>query len=159
MNSDLPHTDSQQAKKRRSAELIAVGVFVAFNLLAPFIVGEMYPITVSPMFCDQPSQYCTYELTDENGTALDLEPFGLHLVYDGNPPGLGMGIEAKPRMHSFGEVPGIDQVVEHVRSVATNSNMKHNYVLIRQTVVCCNGTCPESVTRTAEVHFSERAAK
>jgi hypothetical protein len=144
---------SIEKNKRRSAELFAVTIFVAVNLLAPLVVGEMYPFTISPMFCDQPGQYCTYQLIDENGSELSAEEFGLHLVYDGNPPGLGMGIEAAPRMHEFGVVPAIEEVVAHVKEVASAKDPGFRCVTIRQTVVCCNGTCPEASVHEAKVEF------
>ena len=75
----------------RKLEILCVVAFVVINLVGPMVVGEMYPFTISPMFSDQPSQYSVYEVFDENGQPIDSEPFGLHLVYDGNPPGLGMG--------------------------------------------------------------------
>lgn len=141
-------------------EMWAVGAFVAVSLVAPLVVGEMYPFTISPMFCDQPSQYCTYRLTDESGKALDLDPFGLHLVYDGNPPGLGMGVESSPRLHEFGHVPEIEAVVMHVREKAREIQPGCNEISIEQTVVCCNGTCPEKEVREAVVsiaHWKDRA--
>ena len=144
--------DSQnQPTKSRRVELVAVVVFVAVNLFAPLVVGEMYPFTISPMFCDQPSQYCTYQLFDESGNEIDLEPFGLHLVYDGNPPGLGMGIEAAPQMHPFGDVPEIEAVVDHVRGIASSSDSKRKQIRVCQSVVSCNGTRPEATVRQATV--------
>jgi hypothetical protein len=137
--------------RSRKTELIAICVFVVVNLFAPFLVGEMYPFTVSPMFRDQPSQYCTYELLDENGNQLELEPFGLHLVYDGNPPGLGMGIEAAPRLHGFGEVPEFDLVIEHVRSKASSMQLGCKNLRLCQTIVCCNGTCPEKTVQESVI--------
>lgn len=155
MTSKLADSKSTAPTRSRKLELTAVAAFVAVNLLAPFVVGEMYPITISPMFCDQPTQYCTYEILDDSGNNLELEPFGLHLVYDGNPIGLGMGIEAKPQLHGFGEVPELAAVVEHVRTTAKLLNLKNQTIEIRQTFVCCNGTRPESETRIASVDLSE----
>ncbi len=135
----------------RRFEHIAVVVFVVLNLLAPLVVGEMYPFTISPMFCNQPESYCTYQLFDETGAELELEPFGLHLVYDGNPPGLGMGIEATPRMHEFGQVPGLEEVVAHVRKTASDVKPECESIRVCQSVVCCNGTCPEASVREATI--------
>ena len=131
-----------------------MGVFVVVSLFAPVVVGELYPFTISPMFCDQPNQYCTYQLFDERGETLDLETFGLHLVYDGNPPGLGMGIEAQERLHEFGVVPEIESVADHVRKVVDAQQASYQKIRIRQKVVCCNGTCPEAEIREALVSFS-----
>lgn len=134
----------------RKAESAAVVLFVILNLVAPWIVGEMYPFTVSPMFRDQPEQYCTYQLFDGEGNELDLEPYGLHLVYDGNPPGLGMGIEANPTLHKFGEVPELNEVADHVRQVLA-LRKKPGSVRLLQSVVCCNGTCPETEVRETNI--------
>lgn len=130
--------------------MIAVILFVAINLFAPLIVGELYPFTVSPMFRDQPSEYCTYQLFDDAGNELELEKFGLHLIYDGNPPGLGMGIEAEPTLHKFGEVPELDVVVNHVRDLASKTGDSKRMRLL-QTVVRCNGTRPEAEIREANI--------
>jgi hypothetical protein len=135
----------------RRLELIAVVSFVIVNLVAPLVVGEMYPFTISPMFCDQPQQYCTYQLFDERGSELDLESFGLHLVYDGNPPGLGMGIEATPRLHKFGEVPELESVVAHLKKAVASVKPDCKTIRVCQSVVCCNGTCPEATVREATI--------
>jgi len=148
--------NNNKPTKSRRFELVAVVLFVVVNLLAPLVVGEMYPFTISPMFRDQPEQYCTYQLFDESGNEIALETFGLHLVYDGNPPGLGMGIEAVPRMHEFGDVPNLDQVEVHVRNVAKSSGTKHSQIRVSQSVVCCNGTCPETNVREVVVSFEPK---
>ena len=109
--------------KRRTLELLAVVGFISINLLAPVLLGERYPFTVSPMFSDHPSAYCTYEIFDSTGQAIDLEPFGLHLVYDGNPPGLGMGIAPAPTLHQFGEVCDNQTVVDRVRQTMQAENI------------------------------------
>ena len=147
------NVDDNKPTRSRRLELVAVVLFVVVNLLAPLVVGEMYPFTISPMFRDQPEQYCTYQLFDESGSEIAPETFGLHLVYDGNPPGLGMGIEAVSRMHEFGEVPNLDEVEMHVRNVAKSSSAEHSRIRISQSVVCCNGTCPEANVREVVVSF------
>lgn len=147
--------DNKPIKSRR-IELVAVALFVVVNLLAPLVVGEMYPFTISPMFRDQPEQYCTYQLFDDSGVQIDAEAFGLHLVYDGNPPGLGMGIEPVPRMHEFGEVPILEAVIAHVRDVAKSSGSKHIHIRVCQSVVCCNGTCPETNVREVIVSLEPK---
>ena len=99
----------------RKLEIFCVVTFVIINLAGPMVVGEMYPFTISPMFSDQPNEYSVYEVFDESGQPIDSEPFGLHLVYDGNPPGLGMGIQAQPTLHEFGETATTDQLKSHVQ--------------------------------------------
>lgn len=151
---DLVETTA--ARKSRGLEIAAVVAFVVLNLAAPFVLGEMYPVTVSPMFCDQPTQYCTYEVFDENGKPLDREQLGLHLVYDGNPVGLGMGIKATPTMHKFGEVPTIEEVKLHVRRAAGVAGKNSGSIRVVQTVVCCEGGCPGSEPRECVVDFDRK---
>ena len=108
----------QLPKKRNHRwELLAAATFVVVHLTSPLWIGELYPFTISPMFCDSPTQCCRYEVFDADGTALDAKQFNLHMVYDGNPPGLGMGIVPEPTLHPFGEVASRQDVVAHVQSV------------------------------------------
>ena len=100
---------------RRISELTWIGAFVGLNLVAPFVFGEMFPITVSPMFCDEPSCYCEYEVTDDQGKPLELKPLGLHRVYDGNPVGLGVGLVAPKTLDEFGKVPTEEQLRRHLQ--------------------------------------------
>lgn len=117
------HTPEPSGVGRSPSELIAIGAFVIVHLLAPILLGERYPFTVSPMFSDQPSQYCTYEIFDSAGQNLDPELFGLHLVYDGNPPGLGMGIKPTPTLHAFGEFRDESTVRQHVQQVMQQNDI------------------------------------
>lgn len=73
------------------------------------------------MFCDSPTQCCRYEVFAADGTTLDAKQFNLHMVYDGNPPGLGMGIVPESTLHPFGEVASQQQVVAHVQSILKDS--------------------------------------
>jgi len=125
----------------RKLEISCVVAFVVINLIGPMVVGEMYPFTISPMFSDQPSEYCVYEVFDENGQPLDGEPFGLHLVYDGNPPGLGMGIQAQPTLHGFGETATVDQVRSHVQKKLTEMP-ERKFVTVKRSLVRCVDHCP-----------------
>lgn len=139
--------ETTKTPTRRTTEIAAVVAFVGFSLISPWLLGEVYPVTVSPMFCDQPTQYCTYQVFDESGKELDPELFGLHLVYDGNPVGMGMGIKAKPTMHEFGMVPKFEDVARHVRkSKALEKLSGCSSVKVVQTVVCCDGGCPKATT-------------
>ena len=138
---------NSQTPARRRGEMITVAVFIAISILVPLFVGELYPFTVSPMFRDQPKHYCTYELSDETGVQLDLETYGLHLVYDGNPPGLGMGIEAPATLHEFGEVPTLETVVDHLREVTAFQQDAPQEIHVCQNVVACDGVRPQVETR------------
>ena len=126
---------------KRKLEIFCVLAFVVVNLAAPMVVGEMYPFTISPMFSDQPCEYCVYEVFDENGLPIDAELFGLHLVYDGNPTGLGMGIQAEPTLHGFGETATVDQLRLHVQTKLTEMP-KRKFVTVRRCLVRCVDHCP-----------------
>lgn len=153
-----PTHSSKNSSVSRKLELAAIIGFVILNVAAPFVVGEMYPVTISPMFCDQPNQYCTYQIFDQQGNELDPEQLGLHLVYDGNPVGLGMGIEAKPTMHGFGEVPTMEQVENHIRAAAAKLNSaQFNPVKVVQTVVCCEDGCPVRCQFESTIELLETA--
>jgi len=127
--------------------MVSVFAFVAISLVAPFVVGELYPFTVSPMFRDQPETYCTYQLFDESGKELALEKYGLHLVYDGNPVGLGMGIEARRTMHDFGEVPELQTVAQRVLRIEQSGKKPAEQIRLCQAVVSCDGTRPKTELR------------
>ncbi len=118
-------------RSRRFESLFIVG-FVVLNLLAPWTIGERYPFTVAPMFSDRPHEYCTYQVIGPGGEELDASRFGLHLVYDGNPPGLGMGIQPPATLHDFGEVASETDVRHHVQTVL---NQPENSKLDRVTVI------------------------
>lgn len=143
-------SDGQQEKsiprRPRRVELIAAATFALVHIFAPFVIGEKYPFTIAPMFRDQPQCYCVYEVTDRDGQQLALEDFGLHLVYDGNPVGLGVGIEAKPTLHGFGEVPSDDELIDHVRTKL--AELKLDAVIVRQIMVKCQENSPHESTKT-----------
>jgi hypothetical protein len=130
---------------KRNFEIAAVVGFILVHLFAPLAVGELYPFTVSPMFSDQPAEYCVYEVRDEQGKAMDLEPFGLHLVYDGNPVGLGMGIRAAPTMHEFGEVSTLDGLRKHVQQKLKSMPQIDSVTVIRRHVSCQDSKLIEAV--------------
>jgi len=109
-------------KRRRHWELMAAATFVVVHLTSPFWIGELYPFTISPMFCDSPKACCEYELFATDQTPIDAKQFNLHMVYDGNPPGLGMGIVADPTLHEFGEIGTEQEVTRHIRKVLDQLN-------------------------------------
>ena len=71
-------------KRNHTWELLAAAAFVVVHLTSPLWIGELYPFTVSPMFCDSPNECCRYEVFTADGTPLDAQQFNLHMVYDGN---------------------------------------------------------------------------
>ena len=104
-------------RRSRSLELWLAAAFTVVHLVAPVVIGERYPFTISPMFYDQPAECCTYVVTGADGSVLDAERFNLHLVYDGNPPGLGMGIEPTETLHPYCLPCEQQKVTDHVRSI------------------------------------------
>lgn len=101
---------------RRGRWQLAVAVaFVAVHLVAPLLVGELYPFTVAPMFCDRPQLYCNYHVYGPDGRELPAADFLLQRVYDGNPPGFGVGIQPPPVLDRFGRQPTEQEVIDHVR--------------------------------------------
>jgi len=44
-------------------------------------------------------------------------PFTIYLVYDGNPPGLGMGITPTETLHPYSQPCQQQEVTDHVRSI------------------------------------------
>lgn len=116
-------------------ELVAVVAFVVVQVVAPFVVGEVYPFTISPMFSDRPECYALYRVTNGAGVELDPAVFGLHLVYDGNPPGFGVGIAAQPTLHPFGSIASEHEVTARVREVLLRRRDLPCTVDVTQTMV------------------------
>lgn len=128
-------TDLPTPRRRRRLELSLAALFVVVHLVAPIVVGECYPITISPMFCDQPAQCCTYQVTDGRGKSLDPEIFGLHLVYDGNPPGLGMGITPAPTLHPYCAPCSQEKVSHHVREVIQREQIEGPVTIYKRDLI------------------------
>jgi hypothetical protein len=101
-------------KRSRQAEVLFIIGFVGLNLCAPVVFGERFPFTISPMFCDEPSCYCEYEVRDAEGKPVELADLKMQRVYDGNPVGLGVGIEPPATLDQFGAVPTREEVTEHL---------------------------------------------
>jgi hypothetical protein len=133
VNQPVPET-VRGAPAGRRTELLVVGMFVLVQVAAPFVVGEVYPFTISPMFSDRPERYAVYRVTDQQGNELDPALFGLHLVYDGNPPGFGVGIAAPPTLHGFGEVASQATITARVGEVLNRRRDLPPTVQITQTV-------------------------
>ena len=133
--------------RRRSWELAAAAVFVAVHLLAPVVLGERYPFTISPMFCDQPAESCTYEVTGPDGQPIDAATFNLHLVYDGNPPGLGMGIVAKETLRPYCELCDEAEVTAHVQAVMKQEGIDGPVTIRRRHLFPQDHKIAESVSK------------
>ena len=119
-------------RRSRSLELWLATAFVLVHLVAPVVVGERYPFTISPMFCDQPNECCTYVVTDADGNILDAAQFNLHLVYDGNPPGLGMGIEPTETLHPYCVPCQREKVTDHVRGIMQQNGIAGPITITRR---------------------------
>lgn len=132
--SATPQDESPELQVRSRFEIGAVLAFVVVNLLAPFVLGEMYPFTVSPMFCDEPSEYCEYEVLGPNGQNLELADFALQRNYDGNPPGLGVGLVPSPTLDQFGMVPTEDELRVHVQKQLANHPELESVTVIQRVV-------------------------
>ena len=100
--------------RSRQAEVIFIIGFLGLNLCAPVVFGERFPFTIAPMFCDEPSCYCEYEVRDAEGKPVELAELRMQRVYDGNPVGLGVGIEPPATLDQFGVVPTREEVTEHL---------------------------------------------
>ncbi len=108
--------------------LCCCAAFVAVNLVVPLTLGDVYPFTIAPMFRDAPREYCNYRVYAPDGTLLAdnstrridppeaLDPFCLRRYYDGNPPGLGVGVSPPATLcgGAFGDVPSQEQVRAHI---------------------------------------------
>lgn len=103
-----------RTRLRRKIELTAIFLFILVNLVGPMFIGECYPLTISPMFCGQLSQYCKYSVSDPEGNELDLNLFSLHQVYDGNPVGLGVGLRPQWTLNKVHSVPPGPNEIEYV---------------------------------------------
>lgn len=155
----MPKNTNQSQKpgrRHRKAELTFVVVFIGLHILVPMFYGEIFPFTVSPMFSDQPSQYCTYELFDSEDEPVRLESFGLHLVYDGNPPGLGVGIKPQPTLHEFGAVPEQEEIAQHIRQRMQNDESLPRSVKVVQNIVSPSGHQLETKKRCWQVSIERQ---
>ncbi len=99
---------------RGKLQLAAAAIYVLLNLAVPAFFEDLYPFTRGPMFCDQPEQYCNYYVYAPDGRTLPLDEFHLQRVYDGNPPGLGVGMKHPPTLDQFGKVPEESTLRSHV---------------------------------------------
>jgi len=146
-------------RRSRSLELCLAAAFAVVHLVAPVVIGERYPFTISPMFYDQPAECCTYVLTDADGAIIDAERFNLHLVYDGNPPGLGMGIEPTETLHPYCLPCQQQQVTDHVRGIMQRDSIAGPITIARRHLFPQNNKIVDktdrwqvSIDETAEPH-------
>ncbi len=120
-------------------QLAFVAAFVIVNLVMPVVVADLYPFTSAPMFRDQPRRYCNHYAFAPDGKEIPAERLSLQRIYDGNPTGLGVGIQPPPVLErTFGDVPDRETVETHVRTqLAKHPDL--DYVEIVQEIVESDG--------------------
>lgn len=151
---DAEHTGADSVKRqwRERFELIAIISFLTINLLGPFVIGEVFPITISPMFRDQPQFYCDYRVTDHEGDEQPLHRFKLHRVYDGNPPGLGVGRVPRETLNRMSYRATLVEIETAVMT-ALNEHPEIEYVIVEQSVFAQVGNSIGQVEETARWKF------
>ena len=108
-------TSIEQRPRLRTAEGIAIVGFLAANVIIPLVWGDVFPFTTAPMFRDTPQAYCIYHVFTTDGRELPAADFLLQRIYDGNPPGYGVGIQPPATLAEFGRVATAAEIEEHVR--------------------------------------------
>lgn len=98
----------------RPSEACAIGVFLAANILVPLILGDVFPFTTAPMFRDAPQTYSVYRVFDPAGRELPAKDLKLQRIYDGNPPGYGVGIQPPHTLCVFGANATDEEIRLHV---------------------------------------------
>ena len=115
--------------------LTSAVTFAACNLVLSIVFGDLYPFTITPMFCDSPRLYCQYQVLDPQGGQLPLGDFHLQRNYDGNPVGLGAGVRPPPSLDQFGTAPDEATVRAHVTRILNSHFPELQYVDIVQAVI------------------------
>lgn len=109
--------------------------FASCNLVLSIAFGDLYPFTITPMFCDSPRLYSVYQVLDPQGVQLPLRDFQLQRNYDGNPIGLGAGVRPAPSFDKFGTAPEEADLRAHVARVIAEHFPGLPYVNVVQTVI------------------------
>ena len=92
---------------------LAALLLVAHAITPPFW-GDVYPFTTGPMFRDSPRECCNYRVFDLDGTELSPRDWQVQRIYDGNPPGYGVGVRPPPVLErTFGVVHAQELVRQH----------------------------------------------
>jgi hypothetical protein len=118
----------------RLAQACAVG-FAVCNVVLSIGYRDLYPFTITPMFCDNPRLYCDYQVLDPQGAQLPLDDFQLQRNYDGNPLGLGAGVRPPPSLDKFGTAPDEAALIAHVAHILDARFPEHRYVDVVQTLI------------------------
>jgi hypothetical protein len=123
----MSQTISATIRRPSPLVLACCAAFVLANVAIPLTLGDVYPFTMAPMFCDAPRAYCNYRVYDPEGNLLAdnstrrvdppgaPDPFCLRRYYDGNPAGLGVGVCPPPTIDggTFGGVQDEARVRSH----------------------------------------------
>lgn len=129
------------------AVLACCTIFVLANVVVPLTLGDVYPFTVAPMFCEAPQVYCNYRIYDPAGKLLadnstrridppgQPDPFCLRRYYDGNPTGLGVGICPPATIDGgmFGSLHDEQHVRQHIAECLKGRS--EPYVDVEQEIV------------------------
>ena len=117
--------------------LLAAGVLLAANIGVPVLWGDVYPFTSAPMFRDAPTECCQYTIRSLDQQGLNPADWLLHRVYDGNPVGYGVGLQAPPVLEQrYGDVHDLAAIQQHVaRQFKRAANATHRTVEIQQIVI------------------------
>lgn len=148
MNStEQPPTDAAKVHRTPSPTiLIACILFIAANIVVPLTLGDVYPFTIAPMFEDAPRKYSNLRVLSPTGEVLadnstrridpitKPDPFLLRRYYDGNPVGVGVGIEPPKTIDEFGQVPSIPEVREWIEQRLVEMP-QYEFVDVQQQVV------------------------
>jgi len=86
-------------------------------------------------------------VTDADRAPLDAESFNLHLVYDGNPPGLGMGIKPTETLHPYCLPCQQQQVTDHVRGIMKQDGIAGPITITRRRLFPQNHRIVEETDR------------
>ena len=117
----MTQANHDEQPRLRVVEIVFILAFLAANVIVPGVWGDVYPFTTAPMFRDTPQAYCIYRVFTMEGKELPAADFLLQRIYDGNPPGYGVGIRPPATLADFGRVASEAEIREHVaRQLAAN---------------------------------------
>jgi hypothetical protein len=133
MNSSLQNR--RDNRRASPGELGFIVMIVSAVLILPLVFGELFPFTSAPMFRDSPQVYCDYEITGPEGVRLKAKDFHLQRNYDGNPPGLGAGVQPAATLDRFGFAPEIATVRAHVEKLLRARPQGPAFIDVRQRVI------------------------
>jgi len=125
------------ATARGLLPLACAGLLLAANVVVPLVFGDLYPFTSAPMFRDCPVQCCRYRVFAASGRELPAGEWLVQRIYDGNPVGYGVGLQAPAVVEKeFGAVEDQSAVRAHIeRQLALAQHRQHQWVEVVQEVI------------------------